>query len=428
MAKQPDPPPAGSLHACVTQLTQRSVIGVGTITSEMLRTILDLVERGADPNEIFNGISPLGAVSEILDHHDSMRWGFMTNAIVGLLFACGARRTRPGSEGFAPMLYEEFSGDKTGQEMDGRSFWIWVSLLDAAYNNHPETFRQLFPECRKPGRLYKGNQLIHISARYDNVLVMQILLESHTDATILNRSGQSPLEIAAANGCTETLRLLLDSGIVPNPVAKPSESTLLELAASSGSAPTVLVLLERGYSLCALRGDVLCSPIQAGRTGKAPKDVIPAIRGFFASRGTIFEASAAGNFQRVGELLAGDPKLVSQTGPEGLAPIHWAALEGQEGVIPLLVAKGADVNGKDSSGRTPLYLAFFRERLPTIRTLLENGADMFKANDSGERPIDKVDKIPPSQLSRFLEPFRGKAGSGRSLVQKFREFFAPWFK
>jgi ankyrin repeat protein len=41
----------------------------------------------------------------------------------------------------------------------------------------------------------------------------------------------------------------------------------------------------------------------------------------------------------------------------GAAPLHWAAENGWDDVVRLLVAKGADVNRRDNDGYSALRLA-----------------------------------------------------------------------
>ncbi|WP_299732193.1 ankyrin repeat domain-containing protein [uncultured Tateyamaria sp.] len=53
-----------------------------------------------------------------------------------------------------------------------------------------------------------------------------------------------------------------------------------------------------------------------------------------------------------------------------------AAYQGDVAGIEQLVAQGADVNSRDSSGRTPVHVAAFASEDETLRALAEAGADM----------------------------------------------------
>jgi len=45
----------------------------------------------------------------------------------------------------------------------------------------------------------------------------------------------------------------------------------------------------------------------------------------------------------------------------GRIPLHFAALDGHNEIVELLIAKGADVNAKGWDGRTPLDYAIRKE-------------------------------------------------------------------
>lgn len=69
----------------------------------------------------------------------------------------------------------------------------------------------------------------------------------------------------------------------------------------------------------------------------------------------------------------------------GDSPLHWAAENGVESTVTLLLEQGADVNAPGWFGNTPLHLAV---RYPNIvKILLENGADVTLANNFKNTPL-----------------------------------------
>lgn len=57
-------------------------------------------------------------------------------------------------------------------------------------------------------------------------------------------------------------------------------------------------------------------------------------------------------------------------------PICRAAYLGYQKIAALLLKYGADINLRSSDGRTPLHWAAFRNNIPMLQFLIDNGADI----------------------------------------------------
>ena len=67
---------------------------------------------------------------------------------------------------------------------------------------------------------------------------------------------------------------------------------------------------------------------------------------------------------------------------KGHTALMCAALEGHTKEVKALLARGANVNAKDSAGRTALMFAVINLHRDTVAVLLEHGADVnARAND-----------------------------------------------
>lgn len=55
-------------------------------------------------------------------------------------------------------------------------------------------------------------------------------------------------------------------------------------------------------------------------------------------------------------------------------PLHWAAANGYNALVELLIKHGAQVNALNSTFRTPLQEAIMLRRTDVVETLLKNGA------------------------------------------------------
>jgi ankyrin repeat protein len=73
----------------------------------------------------------------------------------------------------------------------------------------------------------------------------------------------------------------------------------------------------------------------------------------------------------------------------GLTPLSWAAREGHESVVRLLLERGAELDSKSSfDGKTPLSLAAREGHEAVVRLLLERGAELESKDISyGQTPL-----------------------------------------
>jgi ankyrin repeat protein len=73
-------------------------------------------------------------------------------------------------------------------------------------------------------------------------------------------------------------------------------------------------------------------------------------------------------------------------------PLHVAARVRDEAIMGLLLKAGADPNGADNSGRTPLFYVLFYSadapQEPCIRVLVKHGADVNAKNKDGLPALD----------------------------------------
>ena len=71
----------------------------------------------------------------------------------------------------------------------------------------------------------------------------------------------------------------------------------------------------------------------------------------------------------------------------GTTPLTWATLMGRRDSVQALLARGADVNGRNRDGSTALHAAAFFGRAGIADLLIDKGADIHAASRSGEVPL-----------------------------------------
>ena len=104
----------------------------------------------------------------------------------------------------------------------------------------------------------------------------------------------------------------------------------------------------------------------------------------------LWTAASLGRTEEVRQLLAGgaDIEQREEVGGEISTPLYYAAFEGHEAVVRLLLGKGAKVSVKSIYGWTPLHAAVSGGHESVVRLLLAHGADPSAKTKKGYTPGD----------------------------------------
>lgn len=107
----------------------------------------------------------------------------------------------------------------------------------------------------------------------------------------------------------------------------------------------------------------------------------------------IHDAARMGTREDVVKLLQANPAWRDARTSNGATPMHYAALNENNGPLKALLAAGADVNAKDRDGATPLHMAAFATRTAHARLLLEAGADVGAKTTAGRDPLSMARRV-----------------------------------
>ena len=134
----------------------------------------------------------------------------------------------------------------------------------------------------------------------------------------------------------------------------------------------------------------------------------------FAQTVALFLAIEAGQPEKVNALLDTDSTLVQCPDSNGQTLLHRAAYYGHEGIVRLLLDRGAPANARDQKNRTPLHqLACLAQIVEVAQILLAGGAEIDAEDEDGNTPLAlaalRIDHRkqgswgPPWWFARFLQ-------------------------
>ena len=121
----------------------------------------------------------------------------------------------------------------------------------------------------------------------------------------------------------------------------------------------------------------------------------------------LMNAAWTGDIEAVRTLIKAGAHVNAVEKKTGATALHWAAMQGNEGVIPILLAAGADVKAKTTAGLKAENVAAMRGYPEVAQALFSfEQASMFgNGGEANAKPQD------PAQVKR------GQSRSGVSLIQ-----------
>lgn len=88
----------------------------------------------------------------------------------------------------------------------------------------------------------------------------------------------------------------------------------------------------------------------------------------------------------------------------GYSLFHYCCLYNLTSLIPVLIARGVDINQTTASGSTALHLAVAAGHIAVAQLLLESGVDAIKIDSEGMTAYDIASTMGQDDISRLLYP------------------------
>lgn len=228
----------------------------------------------------------------------------------------------------APFLLAVVAALAGCAQTDGRDLQAaWTEALKA--QDLPELQRLLAAGADPAWATDSGRTALMYAAQGGDLALVDGLLDAGAPVEALNRYHGNALMFAAKGGDVAVTRRLVAAGADVNHVADLGWTALL-VAAAKGNADVSLALIEAG-----------ADPNARDKNGWTP-----------------LMHAVSGRHQATAEALLGvptvDPNLPEENGSTAL---HIAALGGDEAMVRLLVARGADPAARTAGGYTAAEVA-----------------------------------------------------------------------
>ncbi|KAL1498891.1 hypothetical protein AB1Y20_013414 [Prymnesium parvum] len=327
----------------------------------------------------------------------------------------------------AVRLLLEKNADIAARGKHGRSPLHW-----AAWNGHEGAVRLLLENnADTAARDDHGFSPLHAAAGYGHAGAVRLLLENNADTTARDdvrlcacgwrrervtmgaaltpltprrpplssprrQNGASPLHWAAMNGHAGAVRLLLEKN-ADTAARDDNGASPLHWAAMNGHEGAVRVLLEKNADTAAKNNDG-DSPLHcaAGYGHEGAVRLLLESNADTTARDEVRVCACGRGRERVTmgaaltPLTPRRPPLSSPRRQNGASPLHWAAMNGHEGAVRLLLEKNADTAARNNDGDSPLHCAAGYGHEGAVRLLLENNADTAARDEDGRSALDEA--------------------------------------
>ena len=275
-----------------------------------------------------------------------------------------------------------------------------------------------------------GDTPLHRAFFFKHPDIARLLIDAGADVNARNNQGMTPLMLAAMFADAETVRQLLAKGADPNAKDNLGKLTALDYAISTGNPGVSQVLLakvnkpaQNNLTMAIFRNqeEMLASLLDKGAdvNQKAPDGATPLLlaafcgnprivqmlldRGAQVNAATLPSSKMDAYCMKLGQMdmgTSGAPqrdrltrmqdnldKLEDYKGityPGSMTPLLFAIWEGHYQAAEVLLAHGAQVNARNTLGRTPLMLAASSSGgTEMVRSLLSRGAEVDAEDKEG---------------------------------------------
>ena len=248
--------------------------------------------------------------------------------------------------------------------------------------------------------------LIYASGMDNPELITNLIKLDNTAVNLPDNSGNTPLIYAAQRGLNENIKILLANGADVNYRNPATGLSAISAAAAEGNSATIRLLVRTG------KADVNISDL-SGRTPifyAVEQDQQDALRTLFSLGAdpnaqdhtgvTALMRASAKNRQDCVDILLRQKNIKKDTKDfQDRAAITYSVYADDLGPAQALLKAGADINGRDKSGNTPLMSAVKAKNDRMALFFIQQGADLTPTNSSGENVFTLTEEYLPKSMT-----------------------------
>lgn len=254
-----------------------------------------------------------------------------------------------------------------------------AQLLAAAKIGNAEAAMALLDSVRRVDASEPdGMTALHYAVLNNDLALAEALLEKQADVLARTRYGVTPLYLAAQNGDPAMVSALLAAGASANDVYREGE-TVLHTAARTGNTATVELLLAAGAAVDASETWHGQTPLMWAMAQKHA-DLLPLL----LARGA--DVNAASNLEEWERQVTMEPRD-KWLPPGAMTPLMFAAREDCLACIAPLLQAGASIDAATPKGLTSLLLAIINGHYDVAYALVEAGANVNLNDDTNRSPL-----------------------------------------
>ncbi|XP_067670660.1 serine/threonine-protein phosphatase 6 regulatory ankyrin repeat subunit A-like [Haliotis asinina] len=238
-------------------------------------------------------------------------------------------------------------------------------LIVAAWKGHREVFRFLVRRGADESvtDTYTNN-ILHWACHGGNVEMVTCIISEHlADIDSRGKDGHTPVMVAAGQGHTRVVTLLVEAGCDMSHVTD-SGNNILHVTCAGGHITTVKYILSKSSVNVNSRGkNERTAAMIAALSGHRDVFELLVSKGCdllttsHNSNNILHQACVGGDVGIVNYIVSAGIVDINSTGKYGRTPVMVAAEFGHIGVLELLVREGGDVNLRSGAGNTILHTA-----------------------------------------------------------------------